>query len=323
MLLSRTLRVALFAFAALAGVIVAGCGTVQDPWAGKGGPPRILTTIAPIDCFVRNVAGEHAGILCLCKTTGPHDYQYNIRDTLYLKKTNLFLSNGVGLDDSFVDRMVHNSDNAQLRTRKLGEGMPANLLAAASEHEHLPGQKHHHHGEYDPHLWLGIPQAIYMVQAIRDELKTIDPAHAADYDKNSSAYVERLKKLHQEGREKLKGLKAPIISFHESLTYFADSFGLKIGGSLQGGPGSDPDGPRLQQLITLCKETNARIITTEPQYKEDAALNLQRTLRDKGISNVVLVEVDPLETSADEEITADWYERKMRTNIDNLAQHAR
>ena len=72
---------------------------------------------------------------------------------------------------------------------------------------------------------------------IRDELKTIDSAHAEDYDKNADTYIKSLKKLHSDGKDKLKDKKnRKIIAFHESLGYFAKSFELTIVDAIEVAP---------------------------------------------------------------------------------------
>ena len=61
---------------------------------------------------------------CLCPTSGPPEYSSNIQDTLQLKDADLFLANGLGLDDGFADRMARNSGNGRLVYRKVGDEIP-------------------------------------------------------------------------------------------------------------------------------------------------------------------------------------------------------
>ena len=112
--------------------------------------------------------------------------------------------------------MNANSGNPRLRYLELADVLPRNLRLkneeAEEEHDHGHGH-HHHHGEFDPHVWLGIPQAIGMVERIRDELKSVDSRKAAQYDSNAAAYIERLKKLHEDGKAMVNGLEVPILTF--------------------------------------------------------------------------------------------------------------
>lgn len=310
---------------ALAGL---SCGSIKDGWEDKAGPPRVVASFPPLACFVKNVGGDRAGVICLCTGTGPHDYQFNIRDSVLLKRADVFFANGLGLDDHFADKMTANGSNARLRYVKLADKLPANLRKKGEEHDHAEeGHAHdhdHHHGLYDPHVWLGIPQAINMVEQIRDGLKDVDKAHAGDYDRNATAYIVKLKKLHTEGKATLKKLKAPVITFHESMGYFAGSFGLNVIGSIEPTPGEQPSPRELAKLARQCANEARVIITVEPQYPETAAATLKKSLENVGDKNkkVYLVEIDPLETCDEGGPDADWYTDKMKANLDKLAKYA-
>lgn len=295
--------------------LLVGCGTAPDPWQGQTGSIRVITSFAPIYSFAKNVAGDRAALICLCSNIGPHDYQFNHEDSLKVRDADFLLTNGLGLDDGFTDKLARGGKNANLRYIKVAEQIQSTLLKASADRSH---------GLHDPHLWLGIDQAKAMVSHIRDALIEADPSHESEYRENTTAYLKELDDLHTYGRERLEKLKSPIITFHESLTYFGDSFGLKIAGSVRVSPKVEADGKRLQELIQRCVEEKIRIITIEPQYPPSAAKTIQDELAKKAeLKDVVLVKVDPLETCKLEELDAEWYVRKMKENINNLAEHAK
>src|SRR5207248_10497082 len=95
-------------------------------------------------------------------------------------------------------------------------------------HEDADDHADHEHG-MDPHVWLSPDHAVYLVEGIRDELKGADPAHAADYDRRAAEYVAKLKKLKEDGVALLKDKKdRKLVTFHDSMAYFAKSFDLNI-----------------------------------------------------------------------------------------------
>jgi ABC-type Zn uptake system ZnuABC Zn-binding protein ZnuA len=308
----------------LAGIFAfSGCGTAPDPWKGvPGGPTRVVTSFAPLFCFAKNVAGQDAAVLSLLTTTGPHDYQTGSHDVVLLRTANLFLANGLGLDDKVIDS-VRKSGNADLKIIRLGKAIPQkNLLALGEHEEHEPkdGHEHEHHDGFDPHVWLGIPEAIMMVERIRDVLKKQDPSHVDGFEKRAAAHVGQLRELHNHGKKALAGKKnRKIIAQHESLGYFARSFGLEVEGAIQLQPGVEPDSAKLAQLVQLCKKEKIRVIAVEPQYSKAGAETLARQLQAHKLT-VHLVVVDPLET-ADPPLDPGLYLRKMRENIEVLAKH--
>jgi ABC-type Zn uptake system ZnuABC Zn-binding protein ZnuA len=103
------------------------------------------------------------------------------------------------------------------------------------------------------------------------------------------------------------------------LRYFARSFGAEIVGAIEM-PGHEPSPKRLNELVKLCQEKGVRLIAVEPQYPSNTgAQAVLRELRRKGVADAAFVELDTLETADAADLTADFYERKMRANLDTLA----
>jgi len=336
--------VGLGAVLAAAVVLPLSCGGPKDPWEGLPGPPRVVATFPPLACFAQNVGGNHIGVLTLCTATGPHEYDPTTEDKQKLQKADLFLVNGLGLEDKFAKDMADTSGNPKLRGNdasgvvNLGDRLlQAKLVDKAEMHdEHEEGKKedhdhdhghHHEHGAYDPHVWLGIPQAKVMVEAIRDELKKADPAHASEYDRRAAEYLAKLDKLHKEGKADLKDIKnRKIVTSHESLHYFAKSFDIEVTDVIELQPGIDPDQATLADLVKNCKEEGVRVIATEPQYRQKGtAQTLENELKRKGVTDVEIIDLDPMETLSppDDKLDAGWYERRMRHNIEELKKALR
>lgn len=306
------------------GTTLPGCSKADDPWKDvPGGPTKVLVTIPPLYCFAKNVGGDDAAVLCLLGSHGPHDYEPKAGDALKAKKADVFFAIGLGLDE-FTGKIVNNSGNKKVKVVEVGE-----LAGAIKEdHEHgkeekgkeEKGHDHHHHGDYDPHVWLGIPESIKMVNAIRDSLQEIDPKNKEGYAKRAAAYVKELQKLQADGLAQLKNKKnKKLIATHESLRYFGKSFGLEILGSIQPRPGIEADATKMRDLVKLMKEKEVRVIATEPQYPHKLAEILKANLEKKKLA-VKLVEIDPLETAPAEALDAGYYLKKMRENITNLAK---
>jgi len=276
------------------------------------------------------VAGDDAQVQSLLTSKGPHDFEFRASDAKKLKKAALFLVIGLGLSDDVTNRLADAANNPNMRVVKLGESipkeqrLPAGLCTCGHDHDDGDHAGHEHsHGEYDPHVWLGIPEAIIMVGAIRDALSQADPAHKDGYTKRAAALIERLTKMQTEGQAliaaKSKGEKPRLLTHHDAMRYFARSFGAEIADAIEM-PGREPSGKRLDELIKLCKEKNVRLIAVEPQYpSRTGAQTLLRELQRKGIPDAAFVELDPLETADPADLTPDYYERRMRHNLDNLA----
>jgi ABC-type Zn uptake system ZnuABC Zn-binding protein ZnuA len=168
----------------------------------------VLVTFPALYCFAKNVAGDDAAVLSLLDARGPHDFAPTAYDSLKAQQANLVLLNGLGLDH-FMTRVVNSSGNKKATVVELGKDVKPLLPMQAHE-------GHTHEGEHDPHIWLGIPQAIQMVEKIAAELQAIDDnaTHKEGYAKRAAVYIQKLKDLEAEGLELLKGKKNRKIITH-------------------------------------------------------------------------------------------------------------
>ncbi len=296
----------------------------ESVWPDHPGP-KVVVSFAPLYCFATNVAGEDAVVKSMMTTTGPHDFNPTDMDARLIRHADLFFINGLSLDNGFAETLQRGSGNRKLKLIALGDRIPADkLLEADEDHDHDHGEAdHHHHEGHDPHVWLSPEMAIVMVEGIRDELRSADPAHYKNYDRRAVEYIDKLRKLQTDGEKLLAGKKdKKLVTFHESLSYFARSFGLTIEGVVQKKPGVEPNTTELSKLIGLCQEKQVRLIAIEPQYSAHTSADavLKELQRKNAVPDPAVVQIDPLETAEAGALTADWYERKMRANLAALAE---
>lgn len=298
-----------------------GCATSIDPWKDKPGV-RVVASFPPLASFVQAVGGDDVSVICLLTKDGPHDYDFSPKDVIPLRRADLFFVNGLNLDD-FAASLRRSADNPNLKTVAVAEALPKAMWRPVSKEE---VEAHgHSHGAYDPHAWLGLPEAVQMVKEIAKQLAAADPNNAANYQKRADAYVERLNELHAYGRSKFANKKhRGFVAFHESLGYFARAFDLELVGSVQPRANVEADQVQIAKLVKVCQAKNVHVVTTEPQYNEGtAAQTLIRQLKQKGVPDATTVLIDPLETARPAELNADWYVEKMKKNIDDLAEKLR
>jgi ABC-type Zn uptake system ZnuABC Zn-binding protein ZnuA len=315
-------RVILFALLGFLPVSLAtvGCGSSKPPvWPDRPGP-KVAVSFPPYYSLAANVAGDDAVVKTVMSDVGPHHFNGTDQEARILQSANLLFINGLNLDNTKIERLMVGAANKGLKLIDLGSKLDKKtLLEGVCNHDHGPGEVHDH--GIDPHVWLGLNHAITMVGVIRDELKQIDPDHAAGYDRRAAEYIAKLEKLRADGLALLKDKKErTIVTSHDSLNYFADTFKLQIGGVVQLTAGQEPNQTELETLTKKCIDHKLRVITVEPQYAiSRSGQAVLGELKRKGLADAVLVEIDPLETAREQDLTPDWYEKKMRANLEALA----
>lgn len=304
----------------LSAVPLVGCVESGPAWPDRPGP-KIVASFPPIYCFVTNVAGDDATVRTAMTSQGPHHFDPKQSDAALLRRADLFFLNGLGLDERAAGKLKTFSANGNLRLVELGAKVDKKLLeeGACTHEDHAHGHGHAHEHPTDPHVWLGLDTAEQMVNGVRDELKTADPARSGDYDRRAGEYVAKLRQLRADGKAMLKDkTEKEFVTTHESLTYFARSFGLSVHDVIQTTPGKEPKGEELDKLVKDMIEHKVRVIAVEPQYSsQGAATRIADELKRKGI-DAVLVPIDPLETANEADLNPGWYEAKMRANLEAL-----
>lgn len=324
---TRRIVIGLFAAVAVSLTLVAGCTPVDqsDGWSAKPGT-KALASFAPIQCFALNVAGDDATVQVLFGDEGPHHIKETPAHLRLFAGADVLYMNGLGLEDGNVNKMQRGTSKP-VAVVKLGKLLPEDSLIHGScscckDEDGHDEHDHEHADDFDPHVWLGIDQAVRLVEAIRDDLSQRDPTHAAGYADRAAKYVAKLTKLKVDGQALLKDkAEKQFISFHDSLSYFAKTFGLKSPEVIQMVPGHEPTQKQLNSLLERCEKKKIRVIAVEPQYGAGtSAKAVADALTARKLTDVQMIVIDPLETTAPGEFNADWYETKMRANLQALAK---
>jgi ABC-type Zn uptake system ZnuABC Zn-binding protein ZnuA len=123
----------------------------------------------------------------------------------------------------------------------------------------------------NPHYWLDPDNAKIMAKEIYDNLASKDGDNASFYKKNYDNYIKRLDNKIAEWDKKMAKLKGTsIIFFHASWTYFADRYGINIGGYVEPKPGISPSPSHNAELIKLIKSKNIKLLLMENFYSDSA-----------------------------------------------------
>jgi ABC-type Zn uptake system ZnuABC Zn-binding protein ZnuA len=308
-------------FRSFLAVLVLLSGLGGKAFAGPG-KPRVLTSIPPLYCWAVNVAGELATVENLLPAdVGPHDYQFKPRDLKRLQGADLIVLNGLGLEDWFTRAIQANAADAERKVIRIADGLagtnlifhlPTLELEAHAEPDHDHDHEHDH-GLGNPHLWQDPQLAMHGVTNILRALQRIDPAHAADYQRNATAYLGRLAALDAEIRQAVAGFSSrTVVTYHDAFPYFCRRYGIELAGVIEQVPGSDPSPRYLAELLKVVRARKVKVIFTEPQFNPRLA---KRLADDLGIA---VAELDVLETGA---LSPASYEDGLRRNLRVLQQY--
>lgn len=123
------------------------------------------------------------------------------------------------------------------------------------------------HPQGNPHYNLDPENGRVIARNIAAGLSRVDPAHAADYEKNLKAYLAELEPKLAEWRKlaaPLKGVKA--VSYHKDVPYLGAFTGIDFVDTIELKPGVAPTPTHLAELVGKMKEKKVTLIVREQQY---------------------------------------------------------
>ena len=282
-------------------IALVGCGGANQTAEKKTAEPfRIVTSFYPMYVATINITDGVDGVevynMTKPQTGCLHDYQLMTDDMKTLEKADAFIINGAGMED-FMDKVTEQ----QKKLKVIDASRGIELI-------------HDEEGD-NPHVWLSVTDAIAQTRNIADQLKEADPAHAAQYEKNAAAYIEKLTSLKTEMHAALDNVPhKDIVTFHEAFPYFAEEFHLNIIGVVEREPGTEPTPTELQETIEQVKGLSAKVLFTEPQYSPAAAETIARETGAK------IYTLDPVVTGEATPAAKDAYLDTMRKNMNTLKE---
>ncbi len=220
---------------------------------GGSDQPQGLTVVATTTMLgdvVGNVVGENAQVVTLLPIgADPHDFQLSARQVATLNEADLVVANGLGLEGPM---------NENLSTA-VSDG--ANLLVVGPLLDPLRLGDND-----DPHVWIDPLRMADAASAIASEMTLID--NSVDWADRAEVYGVELLELDAEIQRVLSVVAEDdrkLITNHEFLRYFANSYNFTVGGTVFPGGASpvNPSSAYLADLVTTMQAEEAEVIFAE------------------------------------------------------------
>ena len=232
----------------------------QTPAAGE--PLQVVASFSVLGDLVQDVGGDAVQVTTLI---GPgvdaHTYDPAPADLVVLESADVIFENGLGFEP-WLDRFFESAQPAGERV-VVTEGITPRAIGEhdeEAEHEEEEGEEAHEYGEFDPHVWHDVANAIIIAGNIRDALVGADPAHAAEYEANAAATIADLEALDAWIREQVATLpeeRRKLVTSHDTFGYFADAYGFAVLGTGFGSISTEAGDPSARDIAALVGEIEA------------------------------------------------------------------
>ena len=275
----------------------------------------IVTSFYPMYISTLNIVKDIPNVEVLNMTTSQtgclHDYSLSTKDLKTLSNADILIINGAGME-SFLDDVI--DEYSDLKIIEASKGI--DLIEDTEHDDHTEDHDHEDHDhDVNPHVWVSISKNIEEVSNIAEELSSLDPNHANEYQDNANEYIAKLENLKTEMHSTLDNIAhKDIITFHEAFPYFAEEFGLNIVGVIEIEPDSEPSAKEVENIISIINEKNIKALFTEPQYSSKIADTIAK---ETGASIYTL---DPIVTGDSNEKAYNDYIIKMQENLNKIGR---
>ena len=225
----------------------------SDVLTGEPDKLDVATTVAPISSIARNIGGDRIRLRGLIPDgTNSHTFEPAPSDAQTLAKADLIVVNGLHLEQPTLE-LADASKRPETPIRQLADDTitKEQWLFDFS----FPASA----GDPNPHLWMDPVYARRYAELLRDWFSQADPANAATYAANFSAYAARLDQLDAMIRKAVATVPAPdrkLLTYHDSWAYWAREYGFTVIGAVQASDFSDPS-PQERRLAGAARPDDA------------------------------------------------------------------
>ena len=273
---------------------------------------RVLTSIQPLQLIAAAVQdGVGTPQVLLPPGASPHHYALRPSDVRKVAEVDLLYWIGPDME-GLLPRVLNGRGKPTVAVQSL-PGMHLRHFGedSHSHEEHADDADEHDHdhrpGSLDAHLWLSTVNARVIAERMSADLSAADPANAARYQSNLSAFKQRLDALDQRLETRLTGIAGkPFFVFHEAFDYFESAYGLKHAGVFSVAAEVQPGAQHVAAMRKRLQEAGKTCVFSEPPLRPRLAETLTAGLP------VKLAELDALGGTLP--VTAQGYEQL----LDNL-----
>lgn len=174
-----------------------------------------------------------------------HTYEASPKDAATLEGADVVLVNGLEFE-GFMSRLIETSGTKAevIEVIEVSKGVSP-LTPEEEEHGHAHGDEthaeaghaaeesheDHHHGEFHPHAWQSVTNAMTYVKNITQALCAADKDGCPVFTANADAYLTKLEALDNSVRDEIASIpegKRTVITSQDAFGYFEHEYGLKF-----------------------------------------------------------------------------------------------
>jgi zinc/manganese transport system substrate-binding protein len=230
---------------------------------------NVVATTPDLGALIREVAKDEVNLDVIAKgTQDPHQIEPKPSYMLKVSKADLVVSNGLALEIGWLPSLIQGARNPKVNNGSTGYldlGATVDPIEVPKGGVSRAGGDVHPDG--NPHFTLDPIRMGKAASVVAERLGELDPSHKEKYLTNAKSYQEVMDKLSLGWQERITktGIKK-VITYHTSLNYFLERYGVKTVGSIEPKPGIPPTVSHILEIISIIKREGIKLVLQENLY---------------------------------------------------------
>lgn len=217
---------------------------------------KVAVSFNPIAKITEAIGGNKVSITMIIPDgTEPHDFEPRYKDMAVLSKSDLFIYNGAGME-SWTDKTLEAVGSKKLVSVEASKGCKLIVNTDSGEIKE--------HGNYDPHVWLSLTQAVIEAGNIKDALCSKDPSNSSYYLSNYNKFKDEAEKINSYYKIKLSKVKSKdLVTGHAAFGYLCRDYGLSQNSVEDVFAEGEPGPMKMKELIDYCRVNKVNTVFLE------------------------------------------------------------
>ena len=248
--------------------------------AGVDAKIRVVTTIPDLADMARNIGGDLLEVKSLATgVENTHAVPMKPSFAMLLNRADVLLLMGLGLEHTFLPGLLEAARNPKILENAPGYIDCSVYITPLDVPTRIDRALGEQHPMGNPHFNLDPVAGKAMARAIADGLTRNYPEHGATFTKNLTTYLATLDAAiarWQREAAPLRGVK--LVSYHPTLIYFTERFGMEAAGIIEFRAGVDPTPGHIVELEERMRREGVKLVVRERHYPAGLAETIaQRT----------------------------------------------
>ena len=234
---------------------------------------NVVATTPDLSSIASLIGGDQVAITTLAKPTeDPHFVDAKPSFIVKLNHADALIEGGAELEIGWLPALLDQSRNPKIASGALGHIACAQGIQLLEIPSTLDRSRGDIHAAGNPHYLMDPMNSKIVARHIAEAFCALDEKSCAAFRANLKSFTDALDTKLPEWQKKLEPFKGQqVVSYHNSLLYFGERFGLKMDLFLEPKPGVPPTPSHLVEVIMKMKEDKVRVILVDPYLNRRTA----------------------------------------------------